>query len=156
VIFAVTDFWAPYFSSFAELSQKSDRATGEHAYAIEVQQGKNFVDSAAKVLSDEGVLERLIWSTLPSFKKLSGGKYTYAYHFDSKAEVTMYLKDEKPELWERSSLLNMGFYTTNMIKYGGFTGSARVCLLLLWDSKCLTEELEIRRRKIHSAQTRQE
>jgi hypothetical protein len=68
----------------------------------------------------------------------------------------MYLKDEKPELWKRSSLLNMGFYTTNMIKYGGFTGSGEVCLLLLWDSKCLTEELEIRRRKIHSAQTRQE
>ena len=85
------------------------------------------------MLKDEGVLERFIWSTLPGFKELSGGKYTYAYHFDSKAEVTRYLKEQKPELWKRSSLLNMGFYTTNMVKYGSFTGSAQVCLDLLWE-----------------------
>jgi len=126
VIFAVTDFWAPYFSSFPTLSKVSDRATGEHAYAIEVQRGKNIVDAAATVLSNEGVSERFVWSTLPSFKKQSGGKYTYAYHFDSKAEITAYLKEKDGgKLWERSSLLNMGFYTDNMIRYGGFMGAAK-------------------------------
>lgn len=74
---------------------------------------------------EEGsVLERFVFSTLPGFKEQSKGKYTYAYHFDSKAVITEYLKEK--ELWEKSSLLNMGFYTDNMIKYGSITGAAKV------------------------------
>ncbi|KUJ15850.1 NAD(P)-binding protein [Mollisia scopiformis] len=129
-IFAVTDFWAPYFSSFGELSQISDRATGEHAFAIEVRRGKNIVDAAAAA---GGRLERFVWSTLPSFKELSRGKYGFAFHFDSKAVVAGYLRGkEGGGLWERSSLLNMGFYTDNMIKYGGFMGAAKVCFLFFF------------------------
>jgi hypothetical protein len=125
VIFAVTDFWAPYFSTFAEKSKISDRATGEYAYAIEVQRGKNIVDAVSQVFDEEGsVLERFIFSTLPGFKEQSKGKYTYVYHFDSKAVVTGYLK--KKDLWEKSSLLNMGFYADNLIRYGGFMGAAKV------------------------------
>jgi len=125
VIFGVTDFWQPFFAAFPELSKISDRATGEHAQAIEVKRGKSLVDAVAAVSEKEGILERFIWSTLPSFKEQSGGKYTYVYHFDGKAEITTYLK-EKKELWAKSSLLNMGFYTTNMIKYGGLMGLANV------------------------------
>ncbi|RDW92223.1 hypothetical protein BP5796_01617 [Coleophoma crateriformis] len=125
VIFAMTDFWQPFFASFAELSQKSDRATGEHAYGVEVTRGKTIVDAAAKVLEEDGTLERFIWSSLPPMKKLSGGKYTYIYHFDAKAEVADYIRDKQPKLWERTSLLNMGFYTSNMIKYGGLMGVAK-------------------------------
>jgi hypothetical protein len=128
VIFAVTDFWAPFFASYEKLSKISDRATGEHAYEIELKRGQRVVDAAAKVLADEGVLERLVFSTLPGFKELSGGKYTYAYHFDGKAEISSYLKGNK-KLWERSSFLNMGFYTTNLIKMGTTLGFSKVCLL---------------------------
>ncbi len=70
---------------------------GEHAFNIEVQRGEEFVDAVATVLAEEkkggeGVkLERVIYST-PSFKEVSGGKYTYVCHFDSKAVVTEYLK----------------------------------------------------------------
>lgn len=77
--------------------------------------GKAVVDAAVEALAD-GVLERFVFSTLPSFKEQSKGKYTYTYHFDSKAEITKYLKS-KSDLWEKSSLLNMGFFTTNMVKY---------------------------------------
>jgi hypothetical protein len=119
VIFGMTDFWAPYFSSFKSLSGVSDRATGEHAFNIEVQRGKNIVDAVATVLADgreagKGVkLERFIYSTLPSFKEVSGGKYTYVYHFDSKAVVTGYLKGKDGgRVWEQSSALNMAFYAT--------------------------------------------
>jgi hypothetical protein len=130
VIFAVTDFWAPYFAAFEEKSKISDRETGEYAYAIEVQRGKNIVDAADAMLKEEGSkLERFVSSTLPGFKEQSKGKHTYAYHFDSKAVITSYLK-EKNELWEKSSLLNMGFYADNIIRYGGFMGAAKVYLLL--------------------------
>lgn len=125
VIFAVTDFWAPFFVSFEELSKISDRAAGEHAFKIEVKRGNGVVDAAEKVLADEGLLERFVLSTLPGFKELSGGKYTYAYHFDGKAEITKYLKGKK-DLWERSSLLNMGFYTSNLVKIGKMVGFSKV------------------------------
>jgi len=74
---------------------------------------------------EEGILERFIFSTLPSFKEQSGGKYTYAYHFDAKAIVSEYLKEQKA-LWEKSSLLNMGFYTTNLVKMGSIMGANKV------------------------------
>lgn len=127
VIFAVTDFWGPFFSSFAELSKISDRATGEYAFSIEVKRGRNIVDAVEKVL-DGGKLEKFVWSTLPSLKEVSRGKYTFAYHFDSKAEVAGYLKG-KERLWERSSLLNMGFYVSNLVNYGAIMGSGKVDVL---------------------------
>ncbi|KAF7908789.1 uncharacterized protein EAF01_004544 [Botrytis porri] len=117
VIFAVTNFWEPFFKKYEELSKQGDRATGGYAAAIEVCRGKAMVDAAAKVLQDESKLERFIWSPLPSFKEFSKGKYSYAYHFDSKAEVTKYLQLEQKDLWEKSSLLNMGIYTTNVKDY---------------------------------------
>jgi NmrA-like family len=126
VIFGVTDFWAPFFASYEKLSQISDRATGEHAFAIEVKRGKGIVDAVEKVLKEEGVLERFVFSTLPGFTELSGGKYTYAYHFDGKAEISRYSKGKR-EVWERSSLLNMGFYTTNLVKMGKVVGFGKVC-----------------------------
>ncbi|KIN06401.1 hypothetical protein OIDMADRAFT_101134 [Oidiodendron maius Zn] len=110
VIFAITDFWAPFWEANARLSKISDRATGEHAYAIEVQRGRNVVDAVQQVSKEDGMLERFIFSTLPSFKEQSNGKYTYVYHFDSKADVTEYLKS-KEDLWQKSSLLNMAFYS---------------------------------------------
>ncbi|KAH6674247.1 hypothetical protein B0J14DRAFT_34752 [Halenospora varia] len=121
-IFAVTDFWAEFVSSYPKLKQVSDRATGEHAMEVEVRRGKAIVDAAVQVLEKEGVLERFVLSTLPSFKELSGGKYTYCYHFDGKAMITEYLKGKK-QLWERSSLLNMGFYVSNLKTMGSILGS---------------------------------
>jgi predicted transcriptional regulator len=81
-------------AAYLELSKVSDRATGEHALAVEVRRGKVIVDAAAEVLEKDGVLERFVWSTLLSLKELSGGKYTYVYHFDAKAEVSKYLKEK--------------------------------------------------------------
>ncbi|KAH8685838.1 hypothetical protein BGZ60DRAFT_396229 [Tricladium varicosporioides] len=122
VIFAVTDFWAEFMSSYPKLKQISDRATGEYAMEVEVRRGKAIVDSAAQVLESDGVLERFILSTLPSFKEISRGKYTYCYHFDGKAMITQYLK-ERSRLWEKSSLLNMGFYVSNLKTMGSILGS---------------------------------
>lgn len=125
VIFAVTDFWQPFWESNARLSKISDRATGEHCYAIEVQRGKNIVDAVQRVLKEERTLERFIFSTLPGFKEQSKGKYTYVYHFDSKAEITKYLKS-KDELWSRSSLLNMTFYSSNIMRFWPLTKVSRL------------------------------
>lgn len=87
-IFTVTDFFEPFLANVAALAPKGDRAAGEFAAAIEVRRGKNMADAAAELLAEHNsTLERYIWSTLPPVSKISGGKYTYAFNYDSKAEV---------------------------------------------------------------------
>ncbi|KAL1692601.1 hypothetical protein GGG16DRAFT_123900 [Schizophyllum commune] len=53
----------------------------------ELQQGKNMVDA-----SKEAGVKFFVWSSLPSIKEISGGKYTQVQHFEDKAAVEKYLK----------------------------------------------------------------
>lgn len=114
-IFAITDFWAKFTEAYPRLSKESKRATGEYASAEEIRRARTVVDAASKILKDEGLLEIFIYSSLPSYKELSGGKYTYVYHYDAKAQVNKYIEAEHPELYKRTSIFNMGLYYTNMI-----------------------------------------
>jgi len=67
IVFAVTDFWA-------HLNKEK-----------EVNDGKRLVDAAKAA----GV-DLFVYSGLPSFSKISSGKYTHVDHFDGKADVTQY------------------------------------------------------------------
>ena len=67
-LFAVTNFW--------------DRATRMG----EFEQGRNLVHAAK-----EADIQHFIWSTLPDYQALSGGKYTVP-HFTSKARVDTEVK----------------------------------------------------------------
>lgn len=119
-IFAVTDYWAP----FKDPKIREQHATGPNpadslrrwAFDEEVKQGKNIADAAADVLAAEGKLERFIWSSLPSMKKYSKGKYSHIYHFDSKAAVDEYIYTTHRELAERMSILYVSFYVSNMLE----------------------------------------
>ncbi|KAI5887676.1 NAD(P)-binding protein [Schizophyllum commune H4-8] len=53
----------------------------------ELQQGTNMVDA-----SKEAGVKFFVWSSLPSIKEISGGKYTQVQHFEDKAAVEKYLK----------------------------------------------------------------
>ncbi|KAF8156199.1 hypothetical protein K438DRAFT_1777619 [Mycena galopus ATCC 62051] len=53
----------------------------------EVVQGKNIIDAAK-----EAGVKFLIWTSLPSMTKLSGGKYKNCLQYDEKAVVQEYLK----------------------------------------------------------------
>ncbi|KAI5888909.1 NAD(P)-binding protein [Schizophyllum commune H4-8] len=53
----------------------------------EIQQGTNMVDA-----SKESGVKFFVWSSLPSVKEISNGKYTKVAHFDDKAEIQKYLK----------------------------------------------------------------
>lgn len=81
----------------------------EWCYELELQQGKNIVDAASSV----GGLDLFIWSSLSHASKWSGGKYKGVFHFDSKAMVVEYAKEKYPELWKKTSLLQMGLFVTN-------------------------------------------
>jgi NAD(P)-dependent dehydrogenase (short-subunit alcohol dehydrogenase family) len=97
-LFLNTDFWGPY------------RATRDStaAYETEILHGRNAAIAAGEVAS----LQRVVYSTLPGMKELSGGKYIYSYHWDAKAEVAKILQGEEG-LRGKVSFLVMGAYATN-------------------------------------------
>ncbi|KAF4174888.1 hypothetical protein CNMCM8694_000646 [Aspergillus lentulus] len=97
-LFLNTDFWGPY------------RATRDStaAYETEILHGRNAAIAAGEVAS----LKRVVYSTLPGMKELSGGKYISSYHWDAKAEVAKILEREE-ELRGKVSFLVMGAYATN-------------------------------------------
>lgn len=120
-IFGVTDFWALYGDQKLTSQLKSGQSMMELAAQMETQQGKNIFDVAAKV----STLERLIFSTLVNTRKLSKGKYTKAWHLESKALASEYGQETYPELWAKTSLIKMGYYLTNLVQ-NPFTAPQRV------------------------------
>ena len=72
-------------------------------------QAKAIADAAAQL----GELQRFVWSTLAAATEISVGKYKWVYHFDSKADVSEYIKKEHPKLWAKTSRMQVGFYATN-------------------------------------------
>lgn len=80
-------------------------------YETELQRGKNVFDAAAKT---EG-LERLVFSMLAGPKKWTGGKFQHVYHCDAKQEGADYGKVMYPEVWKKTSLIQVGVYlSTNL------------------------------------------
>ncbi|KAL1691088.1 hypothetical protein GGG16DRAFT_91724 [Schizophyllum commune] len=109
-IFAVTDFWAPFFDPATEAKLGPGQLMNEYCYDAEVQQAKNIFHAIMPVLDG---LERFVYSTLPGIKKWSKGKYTWAYHFDSKQAAVDYLEEKLPQLAAKTSYVNLGLYVTN-------------------------------------------
>jgi hypothetical protein len=113
VVFGVTDFVGIFFR---ESSRKDvtpafpSQTVNERAYDIEVANGKNLVDAVSSIA--DTTLERFIWSELSATKRISNGKYTWVYHFDSKAEITNYIKS-KPNVAAKTSYLQVPLYLSN-------------------------------------------
>ena len=117
-IFSVTDFWQfvkPDSPAFP-LAQKQNRQPNEVAYEMEVQQGKNIMDAAAKAHAKKP-LHRLVISTLADSKKWSNGEIKHNLHFDGKAHYCQYLKETYPSLAKVSSYVQVGYYLSNGISF---------------------------------------
>ena len=108
-IYAITDFWQPFFKKDNQAKLKEGQTMNEYCFDLEVQQGKNIAHAAAKVET----LERYVCSSLSDARKWSKGKYTWVYHFDGKAQVVEYIKDELPHLEKKTSVLQIGLYATH-------------------------------------------
>ncbi|RPA88141.1 NmrA-domain-containing protein [Ascobolus immersus RN42] len=72
---------------------------------VEIQQGKNVAD-----VCKELAVKHLVWSSLPNITKISSGKFTHVYHFDSKAAVEDYIRS----LGIPASFFLAGFYMENI------------------------------------------
>ena len=108
-IYAITDFWQPYFDPSNEEKLKEGQSMNEFCFDLEVRRGKNIADAVAKV----AMLERYVCSSLSDVRKWSKGKYTWVYHFDGKAKVVEYITSELPHLAKRMSVLQIGLYAAH-------------------------------------------
>ncbi|KAF7554214.1 hypothetical protein G7Z17_g3059 [Cylindrodendrum hubeiense] len=109
-IYSVTDYWNP----MADPSQHQKAAAAGQSIGLfigeyETQQNKNIIDAPAGV---DG-LERFVFSSLPDTNKLSGGKYTHIFQFDSKGKAEEYGRVTYPKLWEKTSVFYAPFYLEN-------------------------------------------
>lgn len=93
IIFALTDFWA------------------SRSKVIEIAQGKSLADAAAKIPT----LEHFVWSALPDPMELSQGRFYHVHHWKSKADVTEYIKEQKPELWKKTTTILFPNYFENCL-----------------------------------------
>lgn len=89
-VFLVTDF----FSCADEGAQR------------ETAQAKRVLD----VLAESTTLEHLIYSSLPSIRQVSEGKYNNVVHFDGKASVVDQLQSTYRELSKKTTVLWVGTY----------------------------------------------
>jgi hypothetical protein len=77
------------------------------------------VDAAA---ANVHTLERFILSTCSDSKKWSSGVIKWCLHFDAKAEAVKYCKETYPELWEKTSLLQLAYFANN---WKGLSGTPK-------------------------------
>ncbi|KAH9220803.1 hypothetical protein DL95DRAFT_478045 [Leptodontidium sp. 2 PMI_412] len=98
-IFGVTNFWEHlYTGSDLQTSGEKER-----------QQAINIAQAASKTNG----LEHYIFSSLPSAKKISGGKLSVP-HLDYKAEVDDYIRQSLPDLAKKTTFIWLGWYPTNL------------------------------------------
>jgi len=86
-VFAVTNYWD---------SMDAD---------VETSQGKNLADVAK-----DADVQHFVWSTLPNVTKLTEGKLSKVYHFDSKAKVEDHIKS----IGLPATFFLPGFYMSNI------------------------------------------
>lgn len=123
-IFGLTNFWAPFEDPGTYALLADGQTINEYCYHVELQRVMNIAEAAAANLA---TVDRFIFSSLSHAKEWSKGKYTWVYHFDSKAEAVRRIKEKFPELAARMSILQVGLYATNW-KTGLGNYFQKVCL----------------------------
>ena len=121
-VFATTDSNRLIFEA---IQDPGILAVGEtprsYAQKIEMRQGANIAEAARST----GTLQRLVWSSLPSPKKWSNGRYTKVSMFDAKEDIAdMFAADS--ELKDKLSVLLVGFYATNALGLPKLYGPLKV------------------------------
>ncbi len=109
VIFGVTDYWRQLDDPNLTKSIKPGQKKSQWAYEYELQQGKNLFDAAAKIPG----LHRFVFSGIADVAKASCGKYTNVYHSDTKTHAERYGRENHPELWAKTNIIQVGYYLSN-------------------------------------------
>jgi hypothetical protein len=114
LIFSVTNYWEPFFRPDGRQQAATlGISCREYAYDIEVQQGENIADAAARTvhsLDETG----FIASTLSHAGRCSKGVFRELYHFDAKADVFPdYVQQNHPRLAVKMSCVETGYFMSS-------------------------------------------
>ncbi|KAJ6039649.1 NmrA-like family protein [Penicillium canescens] len=121
-IFAMTDYWSP-LSDPKIRAKATERGISANQLCaeLEAQRGKNMAIAAASSKVQQ-TLKRYIYSSLPDVSRLSSGKYTHVWHFDSKAAVERFIREDmdmvEAGLAEKASFIHVGLYSDNWMRSG--------------------------------------
>lgn len=121
-IFGVTDFWAFYKDQDNRKHVSEGQSFPKWCADQEEQQGKNIFEAAASIPA----LERLVYSSLTDFEKWTKGKYPGVVHFNSKAHAAEWAKENLPDVWAKTSIIQVGIYLTNFTREAIFQPT-KVC-----------------------------
>lgn len=113
-IFLNTDFWETYQPLIAAQTGHTDSnepTPGAIALEREILHGRNAALAASKIPT----LERIVYSALFPMKKLSHGKYDHSHHWESKAAIVDFIRNEVPDLAKKTSEIYLGAYNTNAL-----------------------------------------
>lgn len=113
IIFGVTDFWTIFQDAESMTKKQPDQDLTEYCFEVEVQQGKNLAEAAARIPT----LERFIFSSMASANKWSKGKFPRVYHMDSKAVVVEHVRS-LPGLKDRFSQIQAPIYFNLLWQWG--------------------------------------
>ncbi|KAF9770084.1 hypothetical protein IL306_012416 [Fusarium sp. DS 682] len=75
------------------------------------------VKNASIAASKTPTLERYIYSALGPMNEVSRGKYSHAYHWETKATAVKFIENEMPELARKTSFIYLSVYNTNPFLY---------------------------------------
>lgn len=100
IVYGITDFFEP----FVRLNNATEAA------AAETLQGIALAEAAAATPT----LEHYIWSTLPDWDVLTGGKYPVP-HAKSKADVDLHIRKNLPGLAAKTTFFWITYYHTNLL-----------------------------------------
>lgn len=80
LIFSVTNYWEPFFRpDYRQRAAQAGISCRHHAYDVELQQGKNIADAAARTV-DSLDPNGFVASTLSHARKCSGGAFKERRH----------------------------------------------------------------------------
>jgi uncharacterized protein YbjT (DUF2867 family) len=113
-IFSVTDYYETFFAKGKTV-----------AIETEFRNGCNLAKAASKIPT----LRRYLWSTLPLTSKLSQGE-AIVPHFEGKGRVDQYIRENHPDLLDKSTFLIFGIFSDNIVNYPIFKPIWLVCNLL--------------------------
>jgi hypothetical protein len=114
VVFGMTDYPSILQREIARVGgdpAKLGPDSNERLQAMEISSGKTLADAVAAIANS--TLERFVWSELPAVKEISNGKYSHAFHFDSKAIVSAYIRSAHPDLAKKTGYLRLAPYMNN-------------------------------------------
>jgi uncharacterized protein YbjT (DUF2867 family) len=85
----------------------------------------------ARVASEVPTLKHFLFSGFVDARQLAGGKYQSILHYNAKTAIADHIKTSFPDLWAKTTVLWIGYYYQNWLKFQYPFGPVKVSIDLL-------------------------